>query len=313
MNKPEFVTNLTRSFHMAGLQLKKHSPEILVVAGVVGVVTSAVMACRATTKIEPIKEEAHKKVEEIKQNAEANPEVTEKEVNKALASVYLHTGFEFAKLYAPSVILGGLSISGILASNNIMRKRNVALASAYAAVDRSFKGYRGRVIDRFGEQLDRELKYDIKTEEVEEIEVDENGEQKVVKKRIETVGSDPTLNSPYARFYDDGCNGWQKDAEFNLMYLRTVQTHANDVLYAKGYLFLNDVYELLGIPKTAVGQVVGWVKDNPDGDGYIDFGIYDVNKPKNRDFVNGYERVILLDFNVDGNILDLARPYFELE
>lgn len=300
MNKPEFVTNLTRTFHRAGLQLKKHSPEILVIAGVVGVVTSAVMACKATTKIEPIKEEAHNKVEEIKQ---ANME--EKEESKALAKVYLHTGYEFAKLYAPSVILGGLSISGILASNNIMRKRNVALASAYAAVDSSFKGYRGRVIKRFGEELDKELKYGTQTVEVEEIEVDENGEQKVVKKHIETVGDSTEIYSPYARVYDDGCIGWEKDSEFNLMMLRHMQAQANDVLDAEGHLFLNDVYEMLGFPKTAAGQVVGWVKDGPNSDGYIDFGIYDTNKPKNRDFINGYERVIILDFNVDGNILDL--------
>ena len=306
MSKPEFVTNLTRTFHRAGLQLKKHSPEILVVAGVVGVVTSAVMACKATTKIEPIKEEAHKKVEAIKQQAEDNnKETDDKEVSRALARVYLQTGFEFAKLYAPSVVLGGLSIGSILASNNIMRKRNVALAAAYTAVDSSYRGYRGRVIERFGEKLDRELKYGIKTEEVEEIEVDENGEQKVVKKHVETVGNEVDMYSPYARFFDDGCTGWEKDPEFNLMYLRTVQAHANDILYAEGHLFLNDVYEMLGIPKTAAGQVIGWVKDNPKGDGYVDFGIYDINKPKNRDFVNGYERTIILDFNVDGNILDL--------
>lgn len=306
MKGNELMQNLTKTFHRTGLQLKKHSPEILIVAGVIGVVTSAVMACKATTKVGPIKEEARKKIETIKQQAEEDPKADEKEVSKALAVTYAHTGLEFVKLYAPSVILGGLSIGSILASNNIMRKRNVALAAAYTAVDSSFRGYRGRVIERFGEKLDRELKYNIKTEEVEEVEVDENGKEKVVKKQIEVVDGDPTsVYSPYARFYDDGCNGWQKDSEFNLMYLRTVQSHANDILHSEGHLFLNDVYEMLGIPKTAVGQVIGWVSDNPKGDGYVDFGIYDANKPQNRDFVNGYERVIILDFNVDGNILDL--------
>ena len=72
-------------------------------------------------------------------------------------------------------------------------------------------------------------------------------------------------------------------------------------------MFLNDVYEMLGIPKTKAGYVVGWIydKNHPVGDNEVDFGIFDMEREKNRDFVNGYERTILLDFNVDGNILDM--------
>ena len=64
---------------------------------------------------------------------------------------------------------------------------------------------------------------------------------------------------------------------------------------------------MLGIPRTRAGQIVGWIYDkkNPIGDNYVDFGIYDTNKEANRNFVNGYERTILLDFNVEGNILEL--------
>ena len=73
---------------------------------------------------------------------------------------------------------------------------------------------------------------------------------------------------------------------------------------------MNEVYQALGIPETEAGQVVGWIYDpeNPDhkGDNYVDFNIYDLHREKSRDFVNGYERSILLDFNVDGEILHRA-------
>lgn len=112
-------------------------------------------------------------------------------------------------------MLGGLSITAILTSNNILRKRNIALAAAYTALDKSFKEYRGRVIERFGKELDRELKYNIKAKEVEETVVSEDGSEVVEKKTIELA--DPNTYSPYAEFYDDGCSGWTKDPEANLM------------------------------------------------------------------------------------------------
>ena len=228
------------------------------------------------------------------------------DAKKDLAITYVQTGVKLVKLYAPSVALGVLSITSILASNNILRKRNVALAAAYATVDKSFKEYRNRVIERFGETVDRELKYNIKAKKIEEVVKDEEtGKEKKVKKTIE-IG-DPNTYSDYARFFDDGCKGWEKDSEYNLMFLRAQQQYANDLLRSRGHLFLNEVYDMLGIPRTKAGQVVGWVynKDNPVGDNYVDFGLYDINREVVRNFVNGYERTILLDFNVDGNIWDL--------
>lgn len=324
MKKFEFMNNMTRTFHKVGFQLKKHSPEIMIVAGVTGTVVSAVMACKATTKVHDILEESKTKVnqvhevlanddlryEEVKQEDGALVRVekyTEEDSKKDLAVIYLQTGIKFAKLYGPSIVLGAVSITSILASHNIMRKRNVALAAAYTAVDKSFKGYRSRVIERFGEELDKELRYNIKAKEIETTVTDENGEEKVVKETVQVSDTNHTFYSDYARCFDDGCTGWTKNAEMNLMFLRRQQDWANERLKARGYLFLNEVYESLGIPRTKAGQVVGWIYDtkNPNGDNYVDFGIYNIHIEKNRDFVNGYERSIWLDFNVDGNILDL--------
>lgn len=306
MKREEVVKNVGSAFRKVGIRFKKHSPEIFIIAGVVGGVVSAVMACKATTKVTPILEKAKEDIDEIHSRDTESTEETKPAARQELVKVYAQTGIGLAKLYAPSVILGAVSVTCILSSHNILRKRNVALGAAYAAVDKGFKEYRNRVVDRFGKVVDRELRYDIKPKEFEEVQVDpKTGKEKKVKTTVEIANSNDW--SDYSRIYDCGCKGWTKDPEYNLAFLRAQQQFANDKLHADGFLFLNDVYEALGFPKTKAGQVVGWVyrPNDPIGDNFVDFGIYDVNRERNRDFVNGYERNIILDFNVDGNILDL--------
>ena len=310
MNMSNIVNSATKTFHRVGFQIKKHSPEILLVTGITGVVTSAVMACKATTKVDAIIEESKKSIDMIHEGMEAgnicDVEYTEEDGKKDLAIVYIQTGVKFAKLYGPSVLLGLTSIGCILASNNIIHKRNVALSAAYTAIDTSFKGYRSRVIERFGESMDRELRYNIKTQEVKDTVVDEEtGKKKTVKSTVSVV--DPNTYSDYARFFDEYCAGWTKDAEYNLMFLRQQQNYANELLKSRGHLFLNEVYDMLGIDRTKAGNIVGWIYDekHPFGDNFVDFGIYVLDNEKARDFVNGRERSILLDFNVDGDILSL--------
>lgn len=287
-------------------QTTKHSPEILAVAGVIGVVASGVMACKATTKLSGILEETKETVDKIHE-CEANEELAEKyseeDAKKDLAITYVQTGVKVVKLYAPSVALGTLSIVSLLTSNHILRKRNVALAAAYKTVDSTFKKYRDRVTAKLGEEADKEFRYGLKSEKVEKKITDENGKEKKVKKDIHVV-DDPSTYSDYARFFDASSSHWEKNPEYNLMFLKQIQNWANDKLRLEKRLFLNDVYEMLGIPKSKAGQVVGWVYDeeNPVGDNFVDFGIYDVNRAVVRDFVNGYEPVILLDFNVDGDV-----------
>ena len=306
MKVTDVISGAKRSLIKAGFQVKKHSPEMLVVVGVAGVVTSTVMACKATTKAGDILEEHKNQMNAIDQVVKMDrDDYTEEDHKKDTTIVYTQTAIKFVKLYSPSIMIGVLSLGCIIYSHNILTKRNAALAAAYATVDRGFKEYRGRVVERFGKELDHELRYNIKAQEFEKTEVDKKGNEKVVKETVNVA--DPNLYSDYARFFDDGCNGWSKDPEQNLTFLKCQQAYANEKLKAKGYLFLNDVYKMLGIPATKAGQIVGWIYDekNPIGDNFVDFGLYDMNKPVVRDFVNGYERTILLDFNVDGNILEM--------
>lgn len=300
-NKTEIMKSVSSVANKTVMKLKKHSPEILVVAGVVGAVASAVIACKATTKVGKITEEAKDMIDAIhdaEQNGvtPAGETYTKEDAQKELAITYVQTGVKYAKLYAPAVILGSLSITSILASNNILRKRNVALGAAYAAIDKSFKEYRGRVIERFGEQVDHELKYNIKAKKFEEVETDpETGKQKKVKKTV--MVTDPNLQSDYAVYFDNKSRNYETNMDYNRMFLKAQQQFANDKLQARGHIFLNEVLDDLDLPRSPAGQIVGWTKDGPDG--YVNFRILEVE----RETEDGrHEPALLLDFNVEGDI-----------
>lgn len=302
---------LSSSVCELGFSLKKKSPEIFLVFGIVGGIVAGVEACKQTTKLEPIIDKAKNDIADIHERhaTEDEEKYPEEEYRKDLSKVYLHAGTDIVKLYGPCVALEAASIGCIIASHNTMRKRNLSLAAAYAAVDKSFKEYRKRVAEKFGEDAERKIRYNVKEIEVEENSKDENGNEKKTKRKIEVADENLEDISPYAKFFDESCSAWQKDPEFNLMFLKQKQHYANDLLRARGHLFLNDVYKMLDIPETIAGQTVGWVynEDNPIGDNYVDFGIYNQKSGAARRFVNGIERNILLDFNVDGNILTSSK------
>lgn len=302
-NKTEIMKSVNIVASKAIMKIKKRSPEILIVVGVVGTVASAVIACKATTKVNKIIDDAKDDIDKVHvatENCvtEAGETYSTEDSKKDLAIIYAQAGVKLAKLYAPAVILGTFSIASILASNNILRKRNVALGAAYAAIDKSFKDYRGRVIERFGEQVDTELKYGIKAKKFEEVEVDpETGKEKKVKKTV--MVADPNLQSDYAVYFDNKSRNYETNQDYNYMFLKAQQQFANDKLQTRGHLFLNEVLDDLDLPRTSAGQIVGWTKDGPDG--YVNFRIVEVD----RETEDGrHEPSLLLDFNVEGNIWD---------
>ena len=312
----KFTNKITRATGKAGLTLKKHSPEILAVVGVTSIVAGTVLACKATTKASAIMEESKKEIDTIHRAAEMenitvyNEEEKKEEVvvyneedkKKDLTIVYAQTGVKLVKNYALPAGLIVLGIGALLTSNKILRKRYIASAAAYAAVDKGFKDYRKRVVERFGEDLDHELRYNIKAKEIEEIEVDEKGNEKKVKKIVNVIDTNPGM---FDRFFDSGCNGWTKDPEANHNFCLLQQRYANDVLESRGYLFVNEVFEMFGIPKTPEGQTHGWVwNDNcPPEENYIDFGFRRGDNEAVRRFVNGYEPTVLLKIEPEGDIL----------
>lgn len=305
--KQEIINKATRLLSSTQYQVKKHSPEILMVAGIAGTIVGTVLACKATTKVSEIIEEKNKNVEDVHTCLEDNTkEYTEEDSKKDLTIIYAQTGVKLFKLYAPAIGVMTLSFASIIAGHKVLKKRNVAIAAAYAVIDKSFKQYRKNVIEEFGEGVDQQMRFGLKSKEIKK--KDKDG--KTVKETEYYI--DPDANpldniSEYARFFDAASEHFAKDPEYNMMYLRRQQDYANEMLKSRGHLFLNEVYDLLDIPRSKAGQVVGWVYDkngNTKGDNYVDFGLYR-NDQGTRRFVNGLEYNILLDFNVDGVIYDI--------
>jgi hypothetical protein len=282
----------------------EHAPKALFVGGVVGMVGSTVLACRATLKLSDALDriEAEKnKHEMIKAEVEdpeykGNETYPDSEYRRDIAIITAKGAGSIARLYAPSVLLGGASIFALTKSHNLLQDRNLALTAAYAAVDGAFNRYRERVIDRFGEEVDQDLRYD--TEVIEEVD-EETGE---ITERVAVTGAP---GSAYARFYDEiSSRNWSPDPDINIYFLKTVQNFANDRLRARGHLFLNEVFQELGLSHTRAGAQVGWRYNKGSGDDYVDFGIWNGDRDTVKDFFNGREGAILLDFNVDGVISD---------
>lgn len=284
---------------------QKNAPNILFAGGVAGMVGSTILACRSTLKLEEVLEETKQNVLLAKDTLQLHPDkYTEQDRQKDTAIVYMRAGASIVKLYAPSIILGALSIAALSKSHNILEDRNAALTAAYVAIDKGFREYRQRVVNKYGEDEDRRLRYDT--------ELVVTGEGKNKPKTSERVG--PEAATVYAKFFDEYSEYWSKEAEYNSLFLRCQQNYANDLLNARGHLFLNEVYRMLGLPHTEAGAVVGWLREDKtvDGDGYIDFGVFVGGaEDRVRDFVNGREKSILLDFNVDGIIYNLIEDHRE--
>lgn len=287
-----------------GFAMKKHSPTILMVTGVVGVIGGAVMACVATTKVSKVLEHRKEQLESVDivlNDTEKTEEYSEEDARRDRLTINIQSGAKLVLLYAPAVAVEFGAIACILASHGIMKKRSAALAAAYATVDAGFKKYRKRVADKLGADAERDIALDISEEKVEAAETDpETGKTKKVKKSVSKV-SEGLGGSPYSMIFSaDTSKAWEKDYDYNMMYLRAEQQYATDRLRARGYLYLNEVFERLGIDGTKMGQIVGWVYDpeNPDYDNFVDFGIRELETADGK-------KMIVLDFNVQGNILDL--------
>lgn len=276
------------------LQLQKASPGLLLGVGVVGMVGSTVLACRATLKVDKVLDEAKEKLDTV--HTLKHFDYSEKDRSRDITLIYFQSGVKIARLYAPAIVVGAASIYCLRTSHGILTKRNAALTAAYAALEKGFDQYRSRVVEKYGEEEDRNLRYGTRQVEVEN---PETGKKELVTR----VGSDDP--SVYARFFDPISPSWSREPEYNLIFLKCQQNYANDLLRSRGHVFLNEVYDMLGLPRSKAGAVVGWLlSPNGETDNFVNFGVFDGREQVARDFVNGLEGAILLDFNVDGVIYD---------
>lgn len=327
MNLKAIGKTFSSTARYAGAAISKHGPAILTALGSIGVVTATVMACKATLK----KDEA---ITEVKEAIDESREIFEEQINDENATVredvikayrknifdlYVKKGVILVKLYAPSILVGIASLSCFYTSKHIMNKRYSACLAACTTTERLFSDYRKRVIEDLGEEADNKYRYGIRTVE-EDVPVldkkgnpklDKDGKPKTEKKVTKHVDRD-VIEYDYSALFDEiTTKQWDSNYEYNLHYLRQMQEWADERLKSRGYLFLNEVKQLLGLKVDEAGQDVGWVfmKDNPIGDNRVDFGLEEVvvhNGMEGRamDFMCEENNAILLKFNCDGYIKD---------
>ncbi len=283
----------------AGLIAKKASPTVMLAAGGVGIVAAGVWACvNSYKKLPDIVKDSNGELDAVDVNFEKGTP----EYKKATTKSMIRTTGKVVRIYSGPIILGTVSLGLIVGSHVVLNRRYLGAAAAYKAVDEAYKTYRNRVKDILGEEAENDIYTGKSVSKKNKDAADDSADAVITPDGI-------TLNpdfhcSPYARFFDENSIAWKKNPEYNMLFLRNQQNFANDLLHSRGHVFLNEVYDCLGIPRSRAGAVVGWIMDG-DGDNYITFGLDNINPSEGvRDFVNGYERSVLLDFNVDGIIYD---------
>lgn len=282
---------VSRFVGRSALKLSAKSPTILVVSGVIGLGASAVLAAKATRKIDPIIE-AHTEDRETILTADLAPRDTQRE----LLNLYVRTGLKFGRVYGPAIFVGTASAVSVLGGHRILVGRHVASMAAYSGLFQEFNAYRKRVSETFGEEKERAIYSGATLEYVED--PNHKGEYKLEPKY-------PEKTSDYLRpWYDDKVPSFTKNALSNQSQLKGIQQHMNHTLQTRGHVFLNDVYDALGIPRVREGQKLGWFRDDNVGDGFIDFGFMSGMDPQTVAFRAGQVAEVQLNFNYDGMIHD---------
>jgi len=288
------------------LTVQKHSPVLLFGVGIVGMGATVVLACRATLKMSEVLSEGEENLKKVEVTVKEGDE----EVKKAGFNVRLQTAITIAKLYAPAVIVGVASVGAMTGSHVILKRRNAGLAAAYAIVDKSFKDYRARVVADQGAEKDFEYRHGMAERTI--VEEGPNGPEVKTIKGVDQNAVKANAHATYARVFDHDNPNWSEIPHQNQMFITNVLHHCRDALQIHGKLFLGDVYDMLGFERTKASMQVGWVKGkrvNPvtgeENDGYVDFGVWDNGVYKGKEWVSGNPQAFLLDFNVDGPILDM--------
>lgn len=290
-----------RILHRGLLYLKKYSPEILVATGLVGGAATVVMASQATLDLKNSTRGSRTKVNNVKtrRTKRTTKEYTTLQYQRDLTGAYLNYSKDILDVYWKPAMVGTASVVCILSGTGLLRSRNAALAAAYSALDTAYTRYRDAVREQFGEDKELEIAHNGTLEKCMVEDVEGNKQEQNAIRVLDGVSY-----SPYAAFFDELNNNWEPNPDTNLFFLQSVEKYSNHLLRSRGHLFLNEVYDALGIERRPAGQIVGWLYEKSDGDGYIDFGINRNDSPQALAFVNGDEPSILLDFNVDGPIFE---------
>lgn len=283
-------------FHNVARIVVKHAPTILTATGTVGLVGTAVLASRATLTYKELIANEVLVITDGPNLMKRNEHYTEDEFRKDRIVCYSRIITKTLKHYAPTIALGVASIAAFWWSHSIQSKRIAGLAAAYAALDTSYRKYKKSVASVIGEESMKKVEEKILDDVVftdEPFEYDKMAESVIPE------------YSPYARIIDETSSVWDPSDDITELNIHAQLNYMNDLLRTRGYLFLSDVYDALGIPRTPASQVVGWLWKKGDGDHYVSFGDIEGHRIKFWDDSRRREVAnYLLDFNVDGEIVN---------
>lgn len=279
------------------LGTKRNAPELLLGLGLVTGTACVVMSSRASVKAVDINSALKKEKNKLEEliNEEG---LTEAEAKETIAKMYGKYALSLAKEYAIPVGLYAITVLTIFKSYKIQKDRQIALSSALAACTAAYSTLLTKI--RNGAAAGLTAKEVVDGLEAKAVLDTETGEI-----TYETTQGE-MVKGLYTTRFDKYSPYWEKDKYQNLATLRSEQCWANDLLALQGYVFLNDIYSKLGLPRTKAGQSVGWIyqKNGGVGDGFIDFGIQDTEDLTDYGFCwNAFN----LEFNVDGDILHVLQ------
>lgn len=227
--------------HQSQLFFKRNAPTILTVLGGAGIVVTSIMAVKATP-------EALKVLEEAKE--EKGEELTPVEIVKAAGPIYI-----------PTVIVGVGTLACVFSANALSKRQQAALTSAYALVDSSFKEYKNKLKELYGEETHNNVVDAIMVEKAEDMHIRNGYMCGTCSLSEEASDSEPRL------FYDMHSGRY---FESTIEQVLNAEYHLNRNYILRGYAYLNELYEFLGIEETDYGSVMGWAPLD-DGMYWIEF------------------------------------------
>nr|DAT25298.1 MAG TPA: hypothetical protein [Caudoviricetes sp.] len=295
---------ISRLAGKGALIVSKHAPAILTGLGIAGFTATAVLTAKQTLSVGEVTWEDLNELSTVKA-AEDEEKFEKRDIQIAKARAWGNLTKHLLKHYALPLSLGATSAISLILAHRISAHRIAGLSMAYAGLEESFRNYKDRIEEGFGKEETERILAEADANALDKAKMDyynETGREFQLKPEefMRELGV-----SPYAVVFDQNAKAWEGNEDYSLMILHAQENYANDILRTRGYLLLNDVYKGLGLPPTSAGSVVGWVYDNEDGDGIVEFGNFEVFNYRDYDPVLGREVTkFVLDFNVDGVIYD---------
>lgn len=295
--------SITTAFYTGVARISKHAPSILSVTASAGVIATGYLAWKAGTRFEDVEGRDWDRRKECLKNADIIPDEDVPKIERKNRILFI---LDTVRTVAPAAIVGAATITMIYFSNSISKKRLAAMGAAYATLQTAFDGYKRTMVEALGkESVEKILKPKLPNvgKSAEEILSSDN-------KSDAANVSDAVVNSlkalsPYARIIaEESSTCWDPNEDYTSQNLAAVQLWANRRLERKGHLFLNEIFDQLGLSRTREGAVVGWLK-NGEGDNYVSFGDFDASiyRVPNDDYTR-VDSNFIVDFNVDGVIWD---------